>query len=309
MNLSQSHGIDANDSVDLQARSIRLPGAGSGYCLGSRGAFDPETIGSWLARPDRLLEDGGQVLKTDRGTLVVRRSFVWEGRATDCVVKYQRYDRRPTDRLRGFFPLRAVACFRMAIRLLKAGLPVPRPLLAVEKRGGFSIPQSLLITEYIPDSIHLYGFLQNGLHSSNPCFAGIKRSLALQVASIFHRLDRLGLRHRDAKPSNWLVQPVSDKPRLWLIDLDGIRSKGLARDADLDGLAQLASKLMWSPILYRTDYLRAFRSYFASARPVDQEWKGCFRRVARLAVARRVMSLAETILRQPVHLRQGQPHA
>lgn len=309
MNQSQSHCVDTRGSGGLEARSIRLPGGGSGYCLGSQDSFDASLIRSWMDRPDRLVEEDGQILKADRGAMVVRRSIVWAGRKVDCIVKYQRYDRKLTDRLRGFFPLRAISGFRTAIRLVQAEFPTPRPLLAVEKQGGFRYPQSLLITEYIPDSIHLYGYLQDYLFPSNPSFAAIKRLLARQVASVFLRLDRLGLRHRDAKPSNWLVQSTPEGPRLWLVDLDGIRPKGLKSDGIIEGLSQLASKLLWCPNLYRTDYLRVYRLAVDSDRRVDREWENQYRRLARLAVARRVMTLAETMLGQTIHLREGRVHA
>ncbi|NLH17506.1 MAG: hypothetical protein GX455_13105 [Phycisphaerae bacterium] len=309
MNQSQSHCVETRGSVGLEARSFRLPGGGSGYCLGPQDLFDAAMIRSWMDRPDRLVEGEGQVLKTDRGAMVVRRSIVWAGRKVDCIIKYQRYDRKLTDRLRGFFPLRAISGFRTAIRLVKAEFPTPRPLLAVEKQGGFRYPQSLLITEYIPDSIHLYGYLQDHLFPSNSSFATIKRLLARQVATVFLRLDQLGLRHRDAKPSNWLVQSTPEGPRLWLVDLDGIRPKGLKSDGMTEGLSQLASKLLWCPNLFGTDYLRAYRSTFDSDRMRDREWKDRYRRLARLAVARRVMTLAETMLGQTIHLREGQVHA
>jgi hypothetical protein len=309
MNQKQSHSVGTHNSGGLESRRIRLPGGGAGYALGPEGSINLAMVKAWLDRPDRLTESGGEVLKTDRGTLVVRRSLEFAGRAVECVIKFQRYDRRPVDRFRGLFALRAVSGFRQAIRLLNAGIPTPRALLALEQRGGFCYPQSLLITEYIPDSIHLYGYLRDHLAPTNPSFAKIKRSLAAQVASVFLGLDRLGLRHRDAKPSNWLVQTTPDGPRLWLIDLDGIRVKGLSANSAMDGLAQLASKLLWSPILYRTDYLRVFQTCFGSGPKNHREWKNRFGRAARLAVARRVQALAETMLSQPGHLRQGQVHA
>jgi hypothetical protein len=306
---SQSHSDSTRGSDGMESRRIRLPGGGSGYALGPEGSFDLAKVKAWLDRPDRLAESGGEVLKTDRGTLVVRRPVEFAGRAVDCVIKFQRYDRRFADRLRGLFALRAVSGFRQAVRLLNAGIATPRALLAVEQRGGFCYPQSLLITEYIPDSIHLYGYLRDHLAPTNPSFARIKRSLAAQVASVFLGLDRLGLRHRDAKPSNWLVQTTPDGPRLWLIDLDGIRAKRLSANSAMDGLAQLASKLLWSPLLYRTDYLRVFQTCFGSDPKMPGEWKSRFGRAARLAVARRVQTLAETMLSQPGHLRQGRVHA
>jgi hypothetical protein len=306
MNQSQTQSVSTNG---LESRRIRLPGGGSGYALGPEGSLNLAKVKAWLDRPDRLAESGGEILKTDRGTLVVRRTMEFAGRAVECVVKFQRYDRRFADRLRGLFALRAVSGFRGAVRLLNAGIATPRALLAVEQRGGFRYPQSLLITEFVPDSIHLYGYLRDHLTAASPSFARIKHSLAAQVASIFRGLDKLGLRHRDAKPSNWLVQTAPDGPRLWLIDLDGIRAKRLSANSAMDGLAQLASKLLWSPLLYRTDYLRVFQSCFGSDLKTPGEWKDRFRRVARLAVARRVQTLAETMLSQPGHLRQGQVHA
>jgi hypothetical protein len=303
MNQAQEKIVASADAGNMRSRPVWLSGKVTGYVLGLDTVFDPAQILSWFSRPDRLAESPGQVLKADRGTLVVRRPMEWSGRIVDCVIKYQRYDR-----LRGLFGLRAVGGFRLAVLLLKAGVPTPRPLLAVEQRFGFAFPQSLLITEYTPDSIHLYGYLRDQLTPANPAFVKIKRSLATQVASVVLGLDRLGLRHRDAKPSNWLVQSTPDGPRLWLIDLDGIRTRGIFRDPISDGLAQLASKLLWSPILYRTDYLRVFQSCFGFDPKTDGEWKNRFGRAARLAVARRVQTLAETMLSQPGHLRQGRVH-
>lgn len=304
MNQTHAKFAEFAGAGNLKSRPVWLSGKVTGYVLGLDTVFDPAPILSWFSQPDRLTESPGQVLKTDRETLVVRRPMEWSGRIIDCVIKYQRYDR-----LRGLFGLRAVGGFRLAVQLLEAGIPTPRPLLAVEQRPGFAFPQSLLITEYVPNSIHLYGYLRDQSEPANSSFARIKRNLAGQVASVFRGLDKLGLRHRDAKPSNWLVQTNPDGPRLWLIDLDGIRARGVFRDTISDGLAQLASKLLWSPILHRTDYLRAFQACFETDPKNHREWKKRFGRTARLAVARRILTFAETALSQPGHLRQGQVHA
>ena len=119
-----------------------------------------------------------------------------------------------------------------------------------------------------------------------------------------------GRKAPDVEPARGeLIVTTPDGPRLWLIDLDGIRAKGLSASVVSDGLAQLASKLLWSPILYRTDYFRVFQSCFESDPKNHREWKSRFGRTARLAVARRGQTLAETMLSQPGHLRQGQVHA
>ncbi len=304
MNQTQAKIAESAGAGNLKSRPVWLSGKVTGYVLGLDTVFDTAQILSWFSQPDRLAESPGQVLKTDRETLVVRRPMEWSGRIIDCVIKYQRYNR-----LRGLFGLRAVGGFRLAVLLLEAGVPTPRPLLAVEQRLGFAFPQSLLITEYVPNSIHLYGYLRDQPEPANSSFARIKRNLAGQVASVFLGLDKLGLRHRDAKPSNWLVQTTSEGPRLWLIDLDGIRARGVFRDTISDGLVQLASKLLWSPVIHRTDYLRAFRACFVSESKSSGPWKSRFRRLARQAVTRRVLTFAETALSQAGHLRQGQVHA
>lgn len=280
-------------------RRIR-PGDGwSGYALGQIGGEILEGIMAFLARPDQLADGADSILKTDADNMVVVRPLPG-GTDISCVAKYQRYNRRKLDRLRGLWPLHARDSFVMGIRLLNLGIPTPRPLVALERRRWMEFPESLLITEYVKDCHTLYGFLRDDLHRKDPAFARTKRELSRQIATIFSRLHRDGLRHRDAKPSNLLVRRSDGSIEVMLVDLEGIRRRWrIGPTEGFQALAQLASKVLWCASLYRTDFYRVFSEYCQRVLLDSDRRSRVYLSLSERAIGERVMTLAEAMMKTP----------
>jgi len=120
---------------------------------------------------------------------------------------------------------RARRQLRAAAALRRAGVPVPRPLFAVERRRLGLPVVSYLALERVPGRP-----LHEWLPSATP---RERRRAATRIGAALARLHGAGYRHRDLKPGNLLV---TDHGRVaWLVDLDGLRRapatpSGRARD-------------------------------------------------------------------------------
>ena len=155
------------------------------------------------------LMDEGQVLKNGNTCYVSR--FVWNGE--DVVVK--RYNHK------GFFHSlrhtikrsRARSGWLHAHRLGMLEVSTPEPLAYIEKRKGFLVWKSYLVTRYV-EGQRLYDFLRDDNVTQQQ-----RSTTEQQVQNMLTKLQEHRITHGDLKHSNILVTkngPV-------LIDLDGMK--------------------------------------------------------------------------------------
>jgi hypothetical protein len=103
-----------------------------------------------------------------------------------------------------------------------------------------------------------------------------------QFARQMYRLHAAGFDHRDLKFANILVSSDPADPRIWLLDLEGVRVwRRLPVRRAVKNLARISVSALVCQHLSRTDRLRFLRVYLAgqSARA----WKTWWRRIAGLA--------------------------
>jgi tRNA A-37 threonylcarbamoyl transferase component Bud32 len=126
---------------------------------------------------------------------------------------------------------RARRQLRAAAALRRAGVPVPRPLFAAERRRLGLPVVSYLAVERVPGRP-----LDEWLASATP---RERRRAATRIGAALARLHGAGFRHRDLKPGNLLV---TDHGRVaWLVDLDGLaraRATPAGRARDLARLCR-----------------------------------------------------------------------
>jgi hypothetical protein len=173
-------------------------------------------------------------------------------------------------------------------------LLTPRPL-AVLHRQPLGLPrEGYLLMEKVPGAVELHRFVA-GLADLEPAERrGVLRRLLQQVAALVRELHRRRLAHRDLKAANVLVQPSADDPRLWLIDLVGVRRyRRLPRRQRVLDLGRLNASFLRSPLLTRTDRLRFLRTYLQCGLFGRERWKGWWRaadEATRAKVARNARS-------------------
>lgn len=167
----------------------------------------------WIA-PDRLFGDG-KLLKIDRRTTVAR---IEHGGAAYILKRYNLCGPLHTVR---HLPLvtRARRNWRYGRRLRSIGAATPWPLAYREECLGPLRTRSFLLTEYIPGIPLVELLLVCGV-APREC-----EHLASQFVELWRRLGMLRLSHGDLKATNLLV---TRDGRLWLIDLDGMRSHWLS---------------------------------------------------------------------------------
>lgn len=105
------------------------------------------------------------------------------------------------------------------------GVPTITPVALGEQRKRNLLFENYLITPAIPDAVSLDRFLE-GDFSDWPAErqSRLRRNLATELAVLTARLHDAGFYHLDYHPGNILVQVgADDRPRLALIDLDGLR--------------------------------------------------------------------------------------
>lgn len=164
---------------------------------------DPE--GLLAAEGARMLKDG------DRCTVV----HVNVGGQPAVMKRYNTKDRMHTA-LHWLLRSRAMWSWLNAHQLHAAGLNTARPLACVEdRRFGILRERSYLLTAFVPGKP-----LLELIASENPSEDRL-RELARQFADLWQTLGQLRIGHGDMKATNFVIDRHD---KLWLVDLDGMRS-------------------------------------------------------------------------------------
>jgi Lipopolysaccharide kinase (Kdo/WaaP) family len=165
--------------------------------------------------------------------------------------------------------------------LLRRGLDTPRPLVVVDRmhRGARS---SYLLTEAIEDAIPLAEFLRRSAcgparSDNRAAIARRGRRLALQL----RQLHASGFDHRDLKFPNLLTSVHPGNPRVWLLDLEGLRRwRRLPRRRAWQNLSRLSASSLTVAGITNSDRLRFLKAYLGDL--FGREWKNWWRTIDRL---------------------------
>ena len=148
-------------------------------------------------------------------------------------------------------------------------LPTPMPLAWIRFPDG----SERLIQSAVPNATLLDAWWKS-IQTPNR-----RRALADKLGSVIHRMHAMGVRHRDLKAANLLVD-AQDGP--WLIDLVGVRLKRQIKPADQEAdLARLARSALAVGGVSPSEMLRFLKSYQGGR--LHPEWKFMCRKILRLA--------------------------
>ncbi len=282
----------AFESIELEGGwSVRLLTAwpaGCGVAGGSTGLTSDAVVSEWREALTTLVTrveslPGCLVLKHSQTAQTYVALVDLEGGSLEVVCKHaagRGFLQRVVRRVRGS---REARNWGRGLTLLDAGINTAMPRALLE-RGGRD-PEAWLVTESIPDSIDLECLLSWQVYDMDPArFVRLKRALVRSLVEMCVRMERAEVCHRDFKGSNVLVtgwQGESGTPKLWLVDLDGIR-RGAARQTGRRwrGIMRLAASLVNHPSVTRTDCARFLRAYLSSGRSRTANWRNRWRRLA-----------------------------
>jgi hypothetical protein len=170
--------------------------------------------------------------------------------------------------------------WEMGHALLRRGIDTPKPLAVVERRNE-TPARHYLLTAAIEESTTLDQFLRCELPKLSPFvqaewLEGHSERLARQL----RRLHGSGFDHRDLKFSNLLVSREAADCRVWLLDLDHVRTwRRLPFRRAVQNLSRLAVSARLHPALRATDLVRFLRVYLGSR--FGAEWRDWWRAIAR----------------------------
>lgn len=169
--------------------------------------------------------------------------------------------------------------WKVANGLVLRSIPTPQPIAFLEQRKRRFLIKSFFITQRFDQPLPLISLFQKGLSNTPNETSKIKNELLQQGAHILRRMHGRGVRHRDLKAANILVQKrLNGKNHLYLIDLDSARIKREITDKDrTKDLARLNASLLDTTIFSTPDRLRFLQYYLDVQRTRDQKvreyWK------------------------------------
>jgi len=181
--------------------------------------------------------------------------------------------------------------------LLRRQVDTPRPILFVERREHRT-RKCYLLTEAIDGTVNLAEFLR----SRWPRMSQLQQRAWLdahlrRLAWQMRRLHSSGFDHRDLKFPNLLVSCRNDDPRIWFLDLDGMRAwRRLPESRAVQNLARINVSALVHGIASPTDRLRFLKWYLtghaatghaatghAATGNSCSDWKCWWRRIARIS--------------------------
>ncbi len=274
---------------------IRGPGSWRGHAFLQRRRGRPAEPGPTAARlvftraeweaalsdPRSLIHPGdipdGEVVKLSETGAVIRRTLRVGSLTLTVFVKHhvsrRRFFGRIIDVVR---KSRGVRAFHIGHMLLAREVPTALPLACLERRFARVLGESILITEAVPDSVHLERFVIERLpRMPAGDRARVRQALARQVGRSIARMHRAGWVQRDMKAPNVLVQcDGPERVRVTFIDLDGLRT---GRRDELRPLARLNDGLWSTSGVTLSDRMRVLRAFLGEQGDAKFAWRAILR--------------------------------
>ncbi len=233
--------------------------------------FRPDEWTKALADPSQLLEGSDiEVFKESGAVLVVRRRINVGLHSIDVVIKRQRRNQFFKALVDCFRPARSIRSFLLGHKLLTRRIETALPLVAIQRRVGPWLSDSILITEAV-QAPRLNEFLNTYLAQTpgsdrqltGPQRLELSRDVLNQLGLMLRRLHDNRFAHRDLKANNILVRwSLGHLPQFVLLDLDGLRESLFITTRDkLQGLMRLNVSLLNCPAINHASRLRMLLGY------------------------------------------------
>jgi len=282
---------DVEDLISrlVEISEVKTPGGWRGWVAVREGGRDRFSRTEWqtlLEKPEALLDNAQDIIKSSGRNAVVIKYLATGGRGVKAVIKRHSRGRGVREFFRSLGAPRAMRNFIAAVKMRQYGLPVAVPLAAIYRQRFLFCEESIYISEYV-EGVHLQRFLKDLLRGSKERHRIMSR-LTEQMAGILAGLHNKGLWHRDAKATNFIVTgDGADNYRLVLTDLDGIKQYSIRRKTcQMRALWQLAASVMELPGISRADYMRTFKAYCERAATPHEQRGQLFRELAAKAQAK-----------------------
>jgi tRNA A-37 threonylcarbamoyl transferase component Bud32 len=167
-------------------------------------------------------------------------------------------------------PNQAERAWNHGAALLLRELPTPRPLMLVHKTVAGLPVTSYLLCERVPGALGLCDYLEDRLARTDDSRERrrIIDGVVDETARLLGMLHSRQVTHRDLKASNVLAEPTDDpaRPKLWLIDLDGVTTWRKVPDGHrAQNLARINVSFWRFHWLTLADRMRFLRSYMGRA--------------------------------------------
>jgi tRNA A-37 threonylcarbamoyl transferase component Bud32 len=258
---------------------LKLPGKWKGTAV--------EKWSNLAFEPEKLTEKPEIVFKQENGNITVLKKLEISGRKIPFVIK-KTVNHTGFRALANF--LRAPKSLRnlyLAVLLKQKGIEVAAPVAALWHRKYGSI----YITEYIPDSLNLYE-VAFGKDKKILTNFSVRKAVIRQTAEIIAKLHKSNFWHRDSKAGNFIIYKDGGIYRVKLIDLDGIKQDSAGQQENrIRTLSKLAETLIRYKTVNFSDLYRAFLIYCDAMGINDIEARELFRKVERLTVAARLLTI------------------
>lgn len=239
-----------------------------------------------LSRPlDWVAPERVDIVKDGKSATVCRAPISLNGDSISVYVKHPLRRKWYNAIVDCFRPSRSLRAWKKANQLINRGMPTATPLAVLERRLGPYLSDNMLFLESIPDSQDLDTLLRTRINRlSSLLQRKAKDALVSELTWLLRRMHGHGFVHRDLKATNLLVQWTEDRhdrPRLYLIDLDGLKlPRWTSRSDRMRSLMRLNVALGDCRAVTRTDRLRLLLGYLARIGGGRPEWKPAWRELA-----------------------------
>ncbi len=223
------------------------------------------------------------VLKYSEGAEVFRARLKWAEGAIEVVCKHTDIDGGLRGLLGRWRVPREKRDFDRGLELMNAGIGTAQPLALLESGGRRR--ETRVVTAFLADAVDLDQVALTLMSRLEPGRRrAVKDELIARVADLFARLWARGYYHRDLKASNILVTDWDESPRVWVVDLEGLRHRRVPdRRQQRQPLVRLAASLQGYAAVTRTDRARFLRAYLDLAQNAGVMWKEQYRELGRQA--------------------------
>lgn len=221
-------------------------------------------------------ETGDRILKKTRKSIL---TVIEKETPTPLCVKEDRFVSRTYTFKNLFRQSRALKSWIAANGLMVRGLDTPLPLAVVDRKTGFLIRRSFLITEFIKEAKEANRYITV---FKDPSQKKNKSAFIKAFAQVFQKLHQQKIYHADLKSNNILVrQTDSQNWTFYFIDLDRVSfNRSLSFYQRANNLAQLNASI--SDLMTAKDRLKFFY-FYAKDTSLYQNRKGCFRKILEIS--------------------------